>query len=239
VHSFQGESESLKSWAALLASREAIRNGTDVLYVDFEDDDRGVTGRLRALGLSPEEILKHFVYIRPDEALRTRHDEPTAGADDLRLVLAGRSFALSVVDGVTEAMTTEGLDLMGNTDVAIWMRRLPKRLARMGPAVVVIDHLPKDRTNQGRYAIGAQHKLSGLDGATYKFQIVHYFSRATGTEPVEGRATITVEKDRVGYIRGHCVDPKDVVGDLILTAYPDGGVSGSIEVPTEGALHDR
>jgi hypothetical protein len=237
VHTFQGESETLKSWAALLACPPVIRKGGNVLYVDYEDDAKGIVGRLRALGLCPEEIREHFVYIRPDEALRTRRDEPTDGANDLRRVLAERSFALAVVDGVTEAMTTEGLDLMGNTDVAIWMRGLPKHLARMGPAVVVIDHLPKDRTNQGGYAIGAQHKLSGLDGATYKFQIVHYFSRATGTEPVEGRAAITVEKDRVGFMRGHC--PDDKVGDLVLTAYPDGGVSGSIEVPTEGASHDR
>jgi hypothetical protein len=237
VHTFQGESESLKSWAALLACRSVIHEGRNALYIDFEDDDKGIVGRLRALGLCPAEILEHFTYIRPDEPLRTRHDEPTAGADDLRCVLAERSFALAVVDGVTESMTNEGLDLLSNTDAAIWMRRLPRRISRTGAAVAVIDHLPKDRTNQGRYAIGAQHKLSGLDGATYKFQIVHFFSRATGAEPVEGRATITVEKDRVGYIRGRCIEGK--VGDLILTAYPDGGVSGSVEAPTEGAAHDR
>jgi hypothetical protein len=237
VHAFQGESESLKSWAALLACRQVIQGEGSVLFVDFEDDARGVVSRLQALGLRREEILARFVYIRPDEPLRTRHDEATGGAEDLRRVLAGRRFALAVVDGVTEAMTAEGLELISNTDVAIWMRRLPRHLARTGASVVVIDHLTKDRTNQGRYSIGAQHKLAGLDGAAYKFQLVHYFSRATGSEPVDGRAVITVEKDRPGYVRGRTIDDK--VGMLHLTAYPDGGVSGSIEEPTEGGESDR
>jgi hypothetical protein len=230
VHAFQGESESLKSWAALLACQQEIAAGNDVLYIDFEDDARGIVTRLRALGLSAEEILARFVYLRPDEPLRTRHDEPTPAGGDLQQVLADRSFALVVIDGVTEAMTIEGLDLMSNADVATWMRRLPRRLARSGAAVVVIDHLPKDRTNQGRYSLGAQHKLSGLDGAAYKFQLVHYFSRALGTDPVDGRAVISVEKDRPGYVRGRCIEDK--VGELHLTSYPDGGVTGDIDAPT-------
>jgi hypothetical protein len=237
VHAFQGESESLKSWAALLACRQVIEKGGNVLYIDFEDDARGVVGRLRALALSPDEILGHFVYIRPDEPLQTRNDVATAGSEDLMHVLADRSFALAVVDGVTEAMTTEGLDLISNADVATWMRRLPRHLARTGAAVVVIDHLPKDRTNQGRYSIGAQHKLSGLDGAAYKFTLLKYFARAFGSDPIEGRAFITVEKDRPGFVRGHC--DEDKVGTLTLTAWPDGGVSGSIEIPTEGGARDQ
>lgn len=236
VHAMQGESESLKSWCAQLGARQAIEKGGNVLYIDFEDDARGVVGRLRALGLHPEEILEHFVYVRPDEPLRTRHEEPTAGADDLRRVLAERSFDLVVIDGVTEAMTIEGLDLMSNADVAVWMRRLPRYLARTGAAVVVIDHLPKDRANQGRYSLGAQHKLSGLDGAAYKFQLIHYFSRALGTDPVDGRAVISVEKDRPGYVRGRCIEDK--VGELHLTSYPDGGVTGSIDAPTDSGQPD-
>jgi hypothetical protein len=237
VHSLNGESESLKSWAALLGCKQAIDKGLDVLYVDYEDDASGIVTRLRALGLGAEEILEHFVYLRPDEPLRTRHDEPTVGSVDLLAVLESRRFALAVVDGVTEAMTTEGLDLLSNSDIASWMRRLPRRIARTGAAVAVIDHLPKDRTNQGRGGVGGQHKLSGLDGASYKFTLLKYFARAFGSEPVEGRAFITVEKDRPGYIRGRCLEDK--LGTLALTAYPDGGVCGTIDTPTEGEATDK
>jgi len=236
VHAFQGESESLKSWAALLACQQVVEAGQGVLFIDFEDDARGIVTRLLALGLRAEDILARFVYLRPDEPLRTRNDEPTPAGGDLQHVLADRSFALVVIDGVTEAMTIEGLDLMSNSDVACWMRRLPRRVARSGAAVVVVDHLPKDRTNQGRYSLGAQHKLAGLDGAAYKFQLVHYFSRALGTDPVDGRAVISVEKDRPGYVRGRCIEDK--VGELHLTSYPDGGVTGSIDAPSDSGQPD-
>ena len=83
VHAFQGESESLKSWAAQVAAGQTISSGGNVLYIDFEDDAAGVVSRLLALGLTPEEIAAHFVYIRPDEPLRTRYDEATQAAVDL------------------------------------------------------------------------------------------------------------------------------------------------------------
>jgi hypothetical protein len=236
VHAFQGESESLKSWAAQFATKQTIAAGGDVLYIDFEDDAAGVVARLLALGLASAEIAAHLVYIRPDEPLRTRYDEATRAAADLAQAFAARSFALCIIDGVTEAMTTEGLDLLSNADIATWMRRLPRRIAKTGAAVVVIDHLPKDRMNQGRYAIGGQHKLAGLTGAAYKFVVTRYFSRAAGTTPVEGRVLITVEKDRPGYVRGRAIEDK--IAELHLTSYPDGGVSASLEPPMEGGEVD-
>lgn len=232
VHAFQGEPESLKSWCAQLAVAQTIQAGHDVLYVDFEDDAPGVVSRLLAMGVSAEDVAARLVYVRPDEPLRTRHDEATAATADLTRILDSRRFALAVIDGVTEAMTTDGLDLLSNADIARWMRRLPRRIAKTGASVVVLDHLPKDRANQGRYAIGGQHKLAGLTGAAYKFVVTRYFARADGTTPVEGRVTITVEKDRPGFVRGRAVG--DRIAELHLTSWPDGAVSASLEPPGEG-----
>ncbi|MGD0083561.1 MAG: AAA family ATPase [Acidimicrobiales bacterium] len=237
THAFQGESESCKSWAAQLAGKQEILAGHDVLYVDYEDDAPGVVARFFALGLTAEQIGAHLVYIRPDEPLNGRHGEATPASSDLLDAFKGRTFTLCIIDGVTEAMTTEGLGMLDNTDIAVWMRRLPRRIARTGAAVVVVDHLPKDRMNQGRYAIGGQHKLAGLTGAAYKFTLTKWFTRATGSEPVDGRVLITVEKDRPGYVRGRADDGK--VGVLHLTSYPDGGVSAAVEPPTIGATTDR
>jgi hypothetical protein len=64
--------------------------------------------------------------------------------------LPDRALTLVVIDGVTEAMTTEGLALGDNTDVAAWIRLLPKRFAAAGAVVVVIDHVGKNRDDQGR-----------------------------------------------------------------------------------------
>lgn len=230
THSFQGESESLKSWAAQLICSQEIAKGHDVLYIDFEDDERGVVERLLALGCTADQVRQQFVYLRPEEPLRTRFDEATPALSDFANVLAARPFTVCVIDGVTEAMVTEGLDLIGNSDVATWMRRLPKFIAGRGPAVAVIDHVTKSRESQGRYAIGGQHKLAGLTGAAYKFTLTRPLSRAVGTEPTEGRSAITVEKDRPGFVRGRAAQ-QTKVGELVITAYPDGGVTAAVIPP--------
>ena len=242
VHWFQGESESCKSWAAQTIVAEQLTQGHNVLYIDYEDDDRGVVSRLLALGTPADSIARHLTYIRPDEPLRDRHGRYTDGWVDFADTLE-TTYRLCVIDGVTEAMTTEGLELNSNTDIAAWMRLLPKRIAATGAAVICIDHVTKNGETQGRYAIGGQHKLAGVTGAAYKFTTLRPLARATGTGPVTGTVAVTVMKDRPGYVRGR--SPEGKVGILSITAYPDGGVTAKIEphdalsVPVDMAIAGR
>jgi len=231
THSFSGEPESCKSWAAVLACVQVLERGGRCLWVDYEDDDRGIVGRLRALGASDDAIVNGFVYLRPEEPLQTRDGRATAGEVDFAALITSTPFDLAIVDGVTEAMTTEGLDLMSNADVAVWMRRVPKRIANTtGAAVVVVDHLVKNREAQGRFAIGGQHKLAGLTGAAYKFEVRRPLARAIH-DPVEGAVTVTVMKDRPGFVRGRAINGN--VGVLELTSWPDGTLSAAIVPPGE------
>jgi hypothetical protein len=145
VHWLQGESESLKSWIAQLGAAQVLDDGGSVLWIDFEDDDRGVTARLLALGIKGDVILgNRFDYVRPDEPLQGGHDTYTPASIDFEKLLE-TPWDLVIIDGVTEAMTVEGMSLIDNTDVARWMRLLPKRISATGAAVVVIDHLTKSR----------------------------------------------------------------------------------------------
>lgn len=230
IHAFQGESESCKSWALVIALAERLNAGENVMMIDFEDDERGVVPRLLAVGVPAQVITDQLTYIRPDEPLYAHNGQPLDGIRALTATLAQHTYTLAAIDGVTEAMVTEGLDLMSNADVATWMRRLPRRIARAGPGVVVADHLTKSKDSQGRYAIGAQHKLSGLTGAAYTFTTLRPFSRARGTTPVEGAVAIAVTKDRPGHVRGWAADGK--VGTLELTSWPDGAVSAAIVPPS-------
>ena len=235
THQFLGESESCKSWAAQVAVAEVLRAGEPVLYIDYEDDERGVVSRLLALLVPADVIRAGLTYLRPDEPLMTRDGRATQGAVDLGTVLEARRYALAVIDGVTEAMTTEGLDPMGNADVALWSRRLPKRIANQcGSAVLVIDHVAKGSDTAGRFAIGGQHKLSGLSGASYRFDVQRPFSRAMGADPVTGAIKVTVTKDRPGYVRGHAADK--VVGIFELTSYPDASVTASLRPAGEAKV---
>lgn len=235
IHWFQGESESCKSWAAQIIVADQLTDKRPVLYIDYEDDDRGVVARLLALGVPPDAIAAHLTYVRPDEALRDNHGRFTDAWMDLVDVLDARTYQLCVIDGVTEALTVEGLELISNTDIAAWMRLLPKRISTTGASVICIDHVVKNGENQGRYAIGGQHKLAGVTGAVYRFTALRPLSRAL-TDPIAGSVAVTVMKDRPGYIRSR--SPEGKVGTLTITSYPDGGITAAVDPHNTAAVVD-
>jgi hypothetical protein len=188
VHSISGEPESGKSWVALIAAAQEIAKGKPVVYLDFEDRPARVIGRLLELGAHPAQVEAHFRYIRPEVAL--------SPATAPHLMVAAEGSTLAVIDGITEAMTLHGLSLLDNEDVARWLTLLPRRLADTGPAVLQIDHVIKNPEARGRYAIGGQHKLAGIDGCAYKIAVTEPFGRGK-----RGHARLTLDKDREGHVR--------------------------------------
>jgi hypothetical protein len=212
VHTVSGESESGKTWVCLLAALQLIETQHNVVFIDFEDRADRVIGRLMALGATPDQIRDHFAYIRPDRPLD----------DDARTQLAPHIGAarLVILDGVTEAMTTHGYDLNSNADSALFQALLPRWIADHGPAVVMIDHVVKDKEKQDRHALGAQHKLAGIDGAAYIVKTIQPFGRNK-----KGLARVDVAKDRPGHVREHTFGRTiaeftldATLSDLVLTA---------------------
>lgn len=196
VHSIAGEPESGKTWVAIRAAVTELAAGNTVLYVDFEDRATRIVNRFLAAGATPNQIRDQLRYIRPDTAL--------TATTTTHLEHAAHGATLAVIDGITEAMTLHGLSLLDNEDVARWLALMPRRLADHGPAVLQIDHVIKNAENRGRYAIGGQHKLAGIDGAAYKVTVTEPFGRGK-----KGHARITLDKDREGHVRaialGHTV----------------------------------
>jgi hypothetical protein len=234
THAFIGESESCKTWGACLATAEVLAGNGYVLWIDFEDDPRGLVNRLKALGVTTEVIAARLHYMHPEEALRQGDKYTRAGAEFQRLITA-TGYTLAVVDGVTEGMTTEGLDPLGTNDAAIWARRLTKPIAATGAAVVVLDHVPKGNGDgQKRYALGSQHKISGLTGAAYIFDVRRPFHRAK-SDPVHAEIVIKVSKDRPGHVRAGAVgfDQVKPIAVMELNAHPDGGVTGRLVPPDQ------
>ena len=220
VHALFGEPEACKGWLALGACQEALEAGERVTYVDFEDTASSVVGRLVALGVDAYLIRERFAYVRPDEPL----------SDVARIDLEGAVYgsALVVLDGVTEALTLHGLDLASNTDVATWLGLLPRPLAKAGAAVLTIDHVVKDREQRGRYAIGAQHKLAGVDCA-YSLKVIEPFGRGR-----EGRVKVTVTKDRPGHVRAFADEGR--VAEVVLSSTDGSSVTVRLEAPEGGAF---
>lgn len=222
VHVIAGESESGKTWLTLLAATQLLTTSETVTFIDFEDRADRVVGRLLALGATPTQIRDHFHYIRPDRPL------DDTGRHQLAPHLPGSR--LVILDGVTEAMTMHGLDLNSNADAATFYGLLPRWIADHGPGVALIDHVVKDKEKQDRFALGAQHKMAGIDGVQYIVKMIQPFARGK-----RGLAQIRIGKDRPGHVREHAFGNTiaeftlDATGsDVILTAHltPPGEASG-------------
>lgn len=192
VHAFNGESESCKSMMAQYETVRQIKAGNRCMYIDFESDAASVTSRLLMMGASPEAISTNLDYIRPDV-------DPVAFADEnaeWHQILQSK-YALVVIDGVTEAFAVFGVKSIDNDEVTAWGRKVPRLIAtKTGAAVVVVDHVTKSSEGRGRFAIGAQAKMSYLTGAAYMVEIIS----PVGVGMV-GKVAMRVGKDRPGQVR--------------------------------------
>jgi hypothetical protein len=199
VHAINAESESGKTWMALHACAERMLLGEHVVFIDFEDSAPSVVRRLVDLGVPVDVVEVCFGYIRPDDPLTP------ADSEALVAMVRNRTASLVVVDGVTEAMVLHGFSINDNDDVARFIALLPRPLQRTGAAVLLLDHVTKARDARGGYAIGAQHKRGGIDGAIYTATVERLFGRGKG-----GSSKLEVSKDRPGHVRGALSDLKRV-----------------------------
>ncbi|WP_413617131.1 AAA family ATPase [Gordonia rubripertincta] len=111
-------------------------------------------------------------------------------------------YDLVVIDGVTAALATHGINSNDNDEITRWWREVPNAVAtRTGAAVLLIDHVTKSNDGRGRY-LGAQAKLSNISGAAYMLD--------TTKDPIApgalGKLTIRCAKDRPGQVRRHGTD---------------------------------
>jgi len=213
THWIASEPEHGKSWFALLAVRELLEAGRKVVYFDYEMSPQDVVRRLLQLGLN-RRYFGGLTYIRP----------PTKMTDEI-LEFYGTStedapalfenVALVVFDACTEAMAAEGLDPLSNEGVATWMQRAPRLARRLGAATLIIDHVPKDRENRGRYAIGAQHKLAFTD------VMYSLYSTQPFRPGAVGMSALAVGKDRPGAIRRDALEGRRAGTFVINAEDPD------------------
>ena len=220
INAFFGETEACKTMIAEAVVAQELRRGHHVVYADFEDSPESMVERLRALGVSAEQIGAWLTYLNPGG----RFDELAQAVVQEAIEKRGTP-TLGIFDGVTEAMSDIGLDPMSGTDVAAYYAGSPRWLARTGAAVTLIDHVTKSQEGRGRWAIGSERKLSGLDGAAYGFETIQPFGRGK-----TGLVKITVAKDRCGHIRQHA-GAKGVICMAELRSWPDDGITVTFSEP--------
>ena len=218
INALLGESESGKTWVALLAVKQALEIEQKVIYLDFEDSGKGILSRLRSLGV-PDARFKTFTYANPDQNLTL--DERIDLVDALQEIQP----ELIIVDGVNAAMTLLNLELTSNRDATFFSQQLLKPLALSGACVITIDHVPKSKDNRGNYAIGAQAKRADINGCAIAVEVVQPFGRG-----MNGELLLKVTKDRPGAVREVSKEAK-FAGRVLLKSSAEGMVTMIVESP--------
>jgi hypothetical protein len=186
THSIVAETESGKSWLSLFWCAQEIKQGRNVLYIDFEDDVDGIVGRLTDIA-DEDEIIQHFTYVRPWGPV----------PEDIARWYPDKS--LIILDGIGEALAMHVLK--DDADGFLTLdHHLMRPLSATGAAVVSLDHVPKSKENQDG-AIGTVYKINAITGASYLLRNVQPFGLGQS-----GYSRLFVRKDRPGWIRKECID---------------------------------
>lgn len=186
VNSLSGEPSTGKTWIALHTAAQQIENENNVIIIDFEDTLTTTVQRLATLGTPHHLITRHLHYIEPGVAAR-------GGSIPPEILHLATTCTLTIIDSSGEAMAAVGSNQMDDNDVATWLARVPRTIARQGPAVLLLDHVTKDTDNRGRWAIGSQRKLAGITGIAINATTITAFSKDR-----PGRIKLTCAKDRPG-----------------------------------------
>ncbi|MDK8237932.1 AAA family ATPase [Actinomyces urogenitalis] len=226
VSTLIGGPASGKTWTALHLCAEVISEGHTVVFIDWEDDARGITSRLLDLGANPADVTERFTYIHPDEPYSPQASQA------LTDTVTSLHPLLIVLDSTGEAMRADGVEQNSDGEVSAWFARLARPLADTGPAVLLLDHQAKNRQEKdsSRYAIGSQRKLAAVNGTAYIQDVKAPFAKGKA-----GRASLTCSKDRIGAWRnGETVAEVRVTPASRPPAYPDGHPVDVTLTPVQG-----
>jgi hypothetical protein len=209
---FSGETESLKTWTALILAKAELDAGYPVAWADLDAMGAGdLLDRFRALGVPDYVVSDRFLYYEPEERLR-------AGLlDDVRAEILERGVRLFVIDAFNPFLSLHGLDPHSTPDVETFWREIADPLAKAGAAPTLLDHVTKNAESRGKYAYGSERKASGAI-VHIGFRTVEAFARGK-----TGRALLTTLKDRPGYL------PRPTIGRLVLDSDAEGLITYRLE----------
>jgi hypothetical protein len=171
-----------KTWAAAKWAEQQILEGSHVIWIDFERQDRGLNAKLKYMGLQPHAIAYHLHYSDELPALT-----------DLTDALAELGPCLLVIDAFRGLQARLAPGTSANDGDAIEQYIFQEFLnlyTKAGGTAVVLDHLPKSGTT----TFGAERKESAAD------YVIRVEQAQPFTKSDPGYSTLTVTKDRWGNV---------------------------------------
>ena len=160
--------------------------GGSVLYIDPEDTPRGIVTRFLMLGALSDVLRERLFYL---------HNPTPEEIREAQVWAIDRHPEMSILDGLAESMAAVDADENVAGDVIRYYRKYLRPFADAGSAVVIADHVTKNKEGRGQFARGSGAKAGRYDGASY--EIVMGKSYAPG---IEGFVKLKVQKDRSGGI---------------------------------------
>ena len=180
-----------KSYVSLHIMREVIAKGGRCIYVDFEDRPHTVHDRAQSMGLEGEFMKVDSIRYVDHEFFTPESEPARAGAMEWLLEADHPEYSQLVIDAAESA----GCPSDGGSVMA-WFDDNVNPWYRMQVGVLVLDHLPK-RKVQGDTVlgpIGSQAKLGNVKGTAL------LCSGTAWSRKRDGQITLTVHKDRIGYV---------------------------------------
>ncbi|SLM98458.1 DNA primase/helicase, phage-associated [Brachybacterium faecium] len=220
-----GDPESGKTWVALAAAAETLRDGGSALVLDLDHNGAKATiSRLLMLGapIATLSDLERFRYVEPEDA----HHLTDVVAD----VIAWQPD-VTVLDSIGELIPLFGLSSNSPDDFTMVHGRVMKPLAaKAGTALVAIDHLAKNSESRAQGATGTAAKRRAIGGVSLRVSVSEAFTPGRG-----GSAALTIHKDRHGGLRAATpgTDREPLAGMFVLSTV-DGLTTWSLRAPVEG-----
>jgi len=234
-----GDPESGKTWLALFAAAEALKNGQPVAFLDMDHNGLGATvERMRILGVGDAALVDPgvFRYVEPD-------DEQHLAA--IVAALVRWQPAVAVVDSVGELLPLLGMSSNSPDDFTVAHAKALKPLARAGACVLAIDHLAKNTESRKAGPTGTAAKRRAVGGVSLRVVALDQFTPGRG-----GKAALSVNKDRHGAVRAVCptgtrepsagvfVMDTDDLGTRCIIAAPGADQGGGVVPPDVVALRE-
>ncbi len=191
INTIFGDSGGGKTWYALYVMSEEMRAGHDVVLVDYEDSPDSAIARLEQIGVSQREILRHLIYIQPNEKWSLSAERA------LREALADRDISMVTLDSTGEALAVDGISPNADEEVAMWFRGSARFFSKeIGAAVVLLDHVVKSQESgrNSEFASGSGRKRAAINGAAYFLKVVEAPSKTT-----DGLFRLVTRKCRFGW----------------------------------------